>query len=358
MRARMIAGAVALATLILAVGASAKPPGSDTASTVALQWNAKAVAAVRAATTNQLRPGAVSALQPAAACKRGTTSATIAGKHVCLAPRQTCKRSLDRQYHRYRFHCHTGRLTRVKANPPPAPTPVPSPSPLPGQRVDVGGYKLYIHCIGSGEPTVVFEGGSGTADATRPAPGTADIRAAVAGGARVCAYDRAGLGASNPRPAGTTATGKRYADELHALLMGANISPPYVLVGASFGGYMAMSYTLHYPAETAGLVFIDSDPPCNCNVTEVEPAQFELAGVNFGSRPVVILRATSTDARDLASRATNLVRVDANSSHFVAQERPQLVVEATRLVVNAVRGGAPLPPCDQTPLAAAGGKCE
>ena len=82
MRARMIAGAVALATLILAVGASAKPPGSDTASTVALQWNAKAVAAVRAATTNQLRPGAVSALQPAAACKRGTTSATIAGKHV------------------------------------------------------------------------------------------------------------------------------------------------------------------------------------------------------------------------------------------------------------------------------------
>ena len=61
MRVRMIAGAVALAALILAVGASAKPPGSDAASTVALQWNANAVAAVRAATTtNQLPPNATS----------------------------------------------------------------------------------------------------------------------------------------------------------------------------------------------------------------------------------------------------------------------------------------------------------
>ena len=303
------------------------------------------------------------ALQPTAACKRGTTSATIAGKRVCLAAGQRCKKSLDKQYHRYRFHCHTGRLTRIKANPPPAPTPTPSPSPppqppLPGQRVDVGGYRLYIHCIGTGEPTVIFEGGSGTADATRPAPATADIRAAIAGGTRVCAYDRAGLGASEPRPAGTAATGKRYADELHALLAGANISPPYVLVGASYGGYMTMSYTLYYPAESAGLVFVDSDPPCTCNVTEIEPAQFELGGVSFGARPVVILRATMTDAHDLASRAANLIRVDADSSHFVAQERPQLVVEATRLVLDAVRSGAPLPSCGQTALPTAGGKCE
>ena len=61
MRVRMIAGAVAFAALILAVGASAKPPGSDAASTVALQWNANAVAAVRTATTtNQLPPNTTS----------------------------------------------------------------------------------------------------------------------------------------------------------------------------------------------------------------------------------------------------------------------------------------------------------
>jgi PAP2 superfamily len=57
----MIAGAVVLAALILAVGASAKPPGSDAASSVALQWNANAVAAVRATiTTNQLPPNTTS----------------------------------------------------------------------------------------------------------------------------------------------------------------------------------------------------------------------------------------------------------------------------------------------------------
>jgi PAP2 superfamily protein len=61
MRVRTIAAAGVLAALSLAVGASANPPGSDAAATVALQWNANAVAAVRAATTtNQPPPGAVS----------------------------------------------------------------------------------------------------------------------------------------------------------------------------------------------------------------------------------------------------------------------------------------------------------
>lgn len=61
MRVRMIAGAVAFAALILAAGPSAKPPGSDAGPTVALQWNANAVAAVRAATTtNQLPPSTTS----------------------------------------------------------------------------------------------------------------------------------------------------------------------------------------------------------------------------------------------------------------------------------------------------------
>lgn len=184
-------------------------------------------------------------------CKRGPTTAKIAGKRVYLAAGQRCKKTLDKQYHRYKFHCHRGRLARFKTKPKPKPAPEPpAPQPLPGQYVDVGGYRLYIHCIGSGSPTVVFEGGSGTAEATRPAPGSAAIHTAVADGTRVCAYDRAGLGASGKRPAGTPSTGKQYADELHALLTGANIPPPYVLVGPSYGGYITMSYTRYYPAES------------------------------------------------------------------------------------------------------------
>jgi hypothetical protein len=61
MRLRIIVGAAAVASLLLAMGAAAEPPGSDAAATVALQWNAYALTAVRSATTtSQLPPGATS----------------------------------------------------------------------------------------------------------------------------------------------------------------------------------------------------------------------------------------------------------------------------------------------------------
>src|SRR3990172_4972834 len=65
-------------------------------------------------------------------CGSGSTPATIAGKHVCLKPRARCAKRLDRAYHRYRFHCHSGRLTRFPSKPvlpPPAPPPQPAPPP-------------------------------------------------------------------------------------------------------------------------------------------------------------------------------------------------------------------------------------
>ena len=279
-------------------------------------------------------------------CKRGATPAVIAGKR--------CKTRLDKQYHRYKFHCHAGRLTRSKPSSPPPP----APPPLPGRRIDVGGYKLYIECTGSGSPTVVFEAGEGGAAASNPLPAARGVRAEVAKDTRVCAYDRAGLGASDRRPSGPIATGQRYADELHALLTGANESGPYVLVGPSYGGLIAMSYAKHYPGDTAGLVFVDSDNACKCVFPDIEPAEFDLASVTFGARPVVVLRAVLTDGPDLARRSTNNIVVNADSGHVVFEERPQLVVEATRVVIAAVRSGGELPPCEQTALPAAGGKCE
>lgn len=291
---------------------------------------------------------------PTAKCKRGATPAVIAGKRTCLAVGQRCTTRLDKQYHRYKFHCHGGRLTRSKPSPPPPA----GPPPLPGRRIDVGGYKLYIECTGSGSPTVVFEAGEGGAAASNPLPAARGVRAAVSNETRVCAYDRAGLGASDRRPSGPTATGRRYADELHALLAGANEPGPYVLVGPSFGGLVIMSYALYYPAETAGLVFVDSENACTCAFPDIEPAQFELASVTFGALPVVVLRAVLTDGPDLARRSTNSILVNADSGHIVFEERPQLVVEATRLVVAAARSAGKLPPCAQTALPAAGGKCE
>ena len=205
---------------------------------------------------------------PTAKCSRSATPAVIAGKRTCLVVGQRCKKGLDKQYHRYKFHCHTGRLTRSKPSPPPPA----GPPPLPGRRIDVGGYSLYIECTGSGSPTVVFEAGEGGAAASNPLPAARDVRATVSNDTRVCAYDRAGLGASDRRPSGRPATGKQYADELHALLTGANELGPYVLVGPSFGGLVIMSYALYYPAETAGLVFVDSENACTCAFPDIEPS--------------------------------------------------------------------------------------
>jgi pimeloyl-ACP methyl ester carboxylesterase len=58
-----------------------------------------------------------------------------------------------------------------------------------------------------------------------------------------------------PRTAG------RIASELHALLQAAAISPPYLLVGHSFGGFVIRIFASRYPAETAGLVLIDPAHP-------------------------------------------------------------------------------------------------
>ena len=125
--------------------------------------------------------------------------------------------------------------------------------PAPGRLVDVGGYRLHILCSGPqnpGQPTVILEGGLG-------APGLmwTWVQSEVAKRRRVCSYDRAGYGWSDPGPAPRTA--QQLASELHSLLQGAAEKPPYLLVGHSFGSLIARVYTAAYPGEIAGLLLID-----------------------------------------------------------------------------------------------------
>ena len=96
--------------------------------------------------------------------------------------------------------------------------------PPPGQMVDVGGYRLHIHCTGEGSPTVVIESGWGEMSAS-----WAWVQPEVAKTTRVCTYDRAGMGWSESSPNPRTA--REYAKELHTLLEKANVPGPYVLVG-------------------------------------------------------------------------------------------------------------------------------
>jgi alpha/beta hydrolase family protein len=294
-----------------------------------------------------------------AKCASGTTAAVIGGRHVCLKAGQKCRKKLDRQYHRYKFHCHSGRLARFAKPKPPNPPPPPS---LPGLKVDVGGYKLYIECFGTGSPTVILEPGTATAGATGTLPGWQELRTTLGGVTRVCAYDRAGLGASDPRPSAIAPTGARFAEELHALLAGANEAGPYVLVGASFGGLFVDAHAVRYPADYAGFVFLDADKPCAtpCSFDISELASFDVGGVSFGDKPVVVVTTLiqEPDGPDIARRSSvHILANSPNDGHNLPQSNPPLTVDAVLLAVAAVRAGLPLPPCDQTTLPSRGANC-
>lgn len=123
--------------------------------------------------------------------------------------------------------------------------------PSAGRLIDVGGHSLHLTCTGSGSPTVVLEAGGG---------GTSSffgwILPAVARDTRVCAYDRAGYGWS--QPADAPQDGLEIAADLRVLLRRGDIAAPYVLAGHSFGGLYVRTFAARYPEETAGLVLIDS----------------------------------------------------------------------------------------------------
>lgn len=123
--------------------------------------------------------------------------------------------------------------------------------PAPGQRVDVGGYRLHIFCQGAGSPTVVVDAGNGDFSL-----GWRLVQPEVARFTRICTTDRAGYGWSDPGPRPRDA--RRIATELHALLANAGVEGPYVLVGHSFGGYDVRMFASLYPDEVAGMVLVDA----------------------------------------------------------------------------------------------------
>src|ERR1700738_4057068 len=119
------------------------------------------------------------------------------------------------------------------------------------QLVDVGGYHPDVVRSGSGTPPLILVGGLGNALDT-----WAQIVASAAELSTVVAYSRSGLGRSEPGPSKHAA--KDSVLELHALLTKLNLKPPYVLVGASYGGILVRLYTSLYPNEVAGLVLVDA----------------------------------------------------------------------------------------------------
>ncbi|HEU5295544.1 MAG TPA: alpha/beta hydrolase [Burkholderiaceae bacterium] len=119
------------------------------------------------------------------------------------------------------------------------------------RAIDVGGRRLVLTTSGDGAPTVVLETGLGA-----ESDEWAAVQRAIAPVARVCRYDRAGRGASDP--AARPRSAADLVADLHTLLQGADLPPPYLLVGHSFGGLLMRLFADRHRSLVAGLMLVDA----------------------------------------------------------------------------------------------------
>ena len=139
------------------------------------------------------------------------------------------------------------------------------------QLVDIGGRRINLHCTGNGGPTVVLMAGlfswSVVWYKTQPV---------IAQEKRVCAFDRAAYGFSDP--ASRPQIVDEVVEDLHKALRAGSIQGPYVLVGHSLGGLEARIYAQRWPEEVAGMVLVDTSPAGEGLIDENQPDFDKAAG--------------------------------------------------------------------------------
>ena len=202
--------------------------------------------------------------------------------------------------------------------------------PPPGRMVDIhngDGGRLHLHGMGESGPTVILDAGIGASSLSWSL-----VQAQAARFARVYAYDRAGYGWSEPpQEEDGPRVASRLAGELRTLLRAAEVPGPYILVGHSFGGYVARVYAERWPVEVAGLVMVDSPSTTEWTRPTREKRRQHMGGALFsriggylarfgvvryclnsfsgGSRgvPVAVTRAFGPAALDLVKRMMSQV---------------------------------------------------
>ncbi|HEY6815256.1 MAG TPA: alpha/beta hydrolase [Croceibacterium sp.] len=147
------------------------------------------------------------------------------------------------------------------------------------------GRMLHLTCMGEGAPMVILSAGLGDWGVVWN-----KVQPAIARTTRVCAWDRAGFGLSDPSPAEQTAAAS--TSDLEQAL--ATRPGPYVIVGHSLGSYESLLFTDRHRAEVVGMVLIDPSFPDQWNrFARVAPA-FSLADQQRGS---AVMRQCAADLR-------------------------------------------------------------
>ena len=123
-----------------------------------------------------------------------------------------------------------------------------------GRIVEVDGRAVHVVAMGEGRPTVWLE--HGWLGLTL---GWGDFQPMLAAHTRVCAYDRAGNGWSDP--ADTDRSAQNEAEEFAALLDALGETEPIILLAWSGGGLVAQIFAADHPERVAGLILMDAIPP-------------------------------------------------------------------------------------------------
>ena len=221
-----------------------------------------------------------------------------------------------------------------------------------GQEILANGHKLFLKCNGSAPgPTVILVAGAG---------GTTDtwkrVQPQIADFAKVCSYDRTGLGRSEKLS--YTQSADQIVDDLAILLQVARVNPPYILVGHSIGGIYVRKYDQRYDSYISGMLLIDSshkeqiwrfamgDPqvladefPNWRNTTAMQaigylPPEHRLQW-HF-SKPLIVLEHGIPSEpvwhqmqQDLARRSPQGKLITAKQSrHYIQEQQPELVIES------------------------------
>ena len=266
----------------------------------------------------------------------------------------------------------------------------------------VDGHGVYVQCMGHDSPTIVLISGAGvssaswdyvgdtTSTANPPKKSPEAVEPQLVKVTRVCSYDRPGTTGFDDSPSRSTAvpqptTAQGDARTLHDALRVAGVSSPYVLVGHSWGGFIATTYDRLYPNQVGGMVLIDPGsqylqtvlPPDiwnswmraiaangskNPNGEQPDyPASIAFLSTlpTVNKVPTVVLTSDKpidflgigdapkyhpnwVEAQSLLARSLGGKQItNTDSGHFIQTENPALVIAQTKVVLTAskVQGG-------------------